>query len=58
MRERFQGRVPEYGAYAIYTGLIAPPAPGRYDLVLDMRALRSSGRRVLAAAASAVTSLR
>jgi hypothetical protein len=58
MRQRFQGRVPDGSAYAIYTGLVAPPAPGRYDLVLDMRALRISGQRALAAAASTVTSLR
>lgn len=60
MRQRFQGPLPGGETYAIFTGLSAPPAPRRYDLVLDMRALRVSGERAIEVAndATASTSLR
>ena len=60
MRQRFQGRLPNGENYELFTGLLAPPTPRRYDLVLDMRALRVSGERPLEIAhhSPAATSLR
>jgi hypothetical protein len=45
MRERFPGGLPGGAQYELFTGFGPPPAQYSYDLVVDLRALKSLGER-------------
>jgi hypothetical protein len=49
MRERFPGGLPSGAEIELYTGFGPPPAQYSYDLVVDLRALKSLGERAPAA---------
>jgi hypothetical protein len=49
MRERFPSGLPAGAKYELYTGFGLPPAQYSYDLVVDLRALKSLGERAPAA---------
>jgi hypothetical protein len=49
MRERFPAGLPAGAQYELYTGFGPPPAQYSYDLVVDLRALKSLGERAPAA---------
>jgi hypothetical protein len=49
MRERFPGGLPGGAQYELFTGSGPPPAQYSYDLVVDLRALKSFGERAPAA---------
>jgi hypothetical protein len=50
MRERFPNGLPEGTAYSLWTGFGPPPSQYSYDLVVDLRELKSLGARVPAQA--------
>lgn len=50
MRERFPSGLPAGAEYELFTGSGPPQAPYSYDLVVDLRALKSLGGRAPAAA--------
>ena len=45
MRERFPSGLPEGTSYALFTSFGLPPPQYRYDLVVDLRTLKSLGER-------------
>lgn len=49
VRERFPGGLPGGAQYELFTGAGPPPAQYSYDLVVDLRALKSFGERAPAA---------
>jgi hypothetical protein len=49
VRERFPGGLPGGAQYELFTGSGPPPAQYSYDLVVDLRALKSFGERAPAA---------
>jgi hypothetical protein len=50
LRERFPAPVADGKSYRLETGPLPPTQPGNYDLVLDLRRLKTEGDRTVAAA--------
>ena len=50
LRERFPPAVANGKSYRLETGWLPPTRPGNYDLVLDLRRLKTEGDRTLASA--------
>ena len=50
LRERFPAPVADGRSYRLESGWLPPTQPGNYDLVLDLRRLKSEGDRTVASA--------